>query len=591
MKRLFLALFALFLGFAVCTPAFAENFYIKNYDVTINVTENKKAEVHEDLAVFFTQKSHGIYRDIPVKHGSKVGRVWASGKYDANWQEGPFGVQQTNVRIKIGDPDKYVFGDKKYKIEYDYLIGDKKDEFYFNIIGNDWDTDIQKARFRVVMPAPVEDEKVGISIGSKGTKGFTDRAKYYVHDNVITGETTEPLRPHEGITIRVEVPRGYFNVERTWIDNLLEYIEYGAILIILLLTGFAYITWFVYGKDEHVTPVVNFNPPENMNSADAELFYRGMATDKSLVSLIFYLANKGYLKITQTESFLGTDFIIEKLKEYDGKNKIENAFFKTLLYKNKVTKDELANSVTFSNKCQKIVAEINKDRKKVFEIQSISGGLKFKMGMLMMGILFLTLLCMFNFNIISVLSCSFPLLFVVIAITVLTCVGPEQFIILWASLVGGMPLIMIFAMSGFNFSPSVITGLVCLIITGICFYQLPKRSRYGNQVFGQLLGFKKFIEVAEKPRLMAMLNENPSYFYDVLPFAYVLDVSDKWIKQFEGIVQNPDWYTGSAISIHSFNAFSTSMISSGCSSSSHSSSSGGGGHSGGGHGGGGGGSW
>ena len=74
----------------------------------------------------------------------------------------------------------------------------------------------------------------------------------------------------------------------------------------------------------------------------------------------------------------------------------------------------------------------------------------------------------------------------------------------------------------------------------------------------------------------------------------MLDVSDRWIKKFEGMLYNPDWYSGSSmISTHSFNSFANSMTSAGCSS--YSSSSGGGGHgggfSGGGHGGGGGGSW
>ena len=33
------------------------------------------------------------------------------------------------------------------------------------------------------------------------------------------------------------------------------------------------------------------------------------------------------------------------------------------------------------------------------------------------------------------------------------------------------------------------------------------------------------------------------YFYNILPYAYVLGVSDAWIKQFEGIaIAPPDWY-------------------------------------------------
>ena len=97
--------------------------------------------------------------------------------------------------------------------------------------------------------------------------------------------------------------------------------------------------------------------------------------------------------------------------------------------------------------------------------------------------------------------------------------------------------------------------------------------------------------------------ENPSYFYDILPYTYVLGVSSKWIKKFESInVEPPDWYSG--YDPFTYNRFShflndtittanASMVSTPSSSGSTYSGGGfsGGGFSGGGSGGGGGGSW
>jgi len=96
-----------------------------------------------------------------------------------------------------------------------------------------------------------------------------------------------------------------------------------------------------------------------------------------------------------------------------------------------------------------------------------------------------------------------------------------------------------------------------------------------------------------------MVMENPKYFYDILPYAYVLDVSDKWIERFETItLQEPDWYDSpNTFSINTFDSFITSTLSeansamSSSPSSSDSSSGSGGGVSGGGSGGGGGSSW
>ena len=69
----------------------------------------------------------------------------------------------------------------------------------------------------------------------------------------------------------------------------------------------------------------------------------------------------------------------------------------------------------------------------------------------------------------------------------------------------------------------------------LLFKAMPKRTKYGNEILGKIKGFKKFLETAEKPRLEAMVMENPTYFYDILPYTYVLGVSDKWIKKFETI--------------------------------------------------------
>ena len=102
-----------------------------------------------------------------------------------------------------------------------------------------------------------------------------------------------------------------------------------------------------------------------------------------------------------------------------------------------------------------------------------------------------------------------------------------------------------------------------------------------------------------------MVIQDPTYFYNILPYTYVLGVSDKWIKKFESIsLQAPSWYDSSnGFDLSSFGTFikstmvsAQSAMSSSPSSSSGGSSSGGGGSSGGGSsgggsGGGGGGSW
>jgi uncharacterized membrane protein len=108
--------------------------------------------------------------------------------------------------------------------------------------------------------------------------------------------------------------------------------------------------------------------------------------------------------------------------------------------------------------------------------------------------------------------------------------------------------------------------------------------------------------LAERDRLVALVEQDPKYFYNILPYAWVLNVSDKWAKKFESIaIQPPDWYYGHTGIFHpvifmndlnhSMNVMQTTMASSPSSSGGGGSGFSGGGFSGGGGGGGGGGSW
>jgi uncharacterized membrane protein len=127
-----------------------------------------------------------------------------------------------------------------------------------------------------------------------------------------------------------------------------------------------------------------------------------------------------------------------------------------------------------------------------------------------------------------------------------------------------------------------------------------RRTLEGEQLFARLMGFRNFMIRAEKDRIEKLVMDNPSYFYDVLPYAYVLGVSDKWARNFEGLdIQPPSWYYTDTMTaftaIHFANqmdrtasSMNSVMVSQPASSGG---GGGGGGFSGGGFGGGGGGSW
>ena len=65
---------------------------------------------------------------------------------------------------------------------------------------------------------------------------------------------------------------------------------------------------------------------------------------------------------------------------------------------------------------------------------------------------------------------------------------------------------------------------------------MQRKTPLGDQLHAKIRGFRKFIMTAEKSRLEMMQSQDAEYFYNILPYAYVLGVSNEWLKNFSGIV-------------------------------------------------------
>ena len=133
---------------------------------------------------------------------------------------------------------------------------------------------------------------------------------------------------------------------------------------------------------------------------------------------------------------------------------------------------------------------------------------------------------------------------------------------------------------------------------------ISRRTKHYTEELNEIVGLKEFLQYAEKERLETLLEENPQYYYDILPYANVLGVSDIWEDKFKGLtLEPPVYYHGSTLFTFavfnsyyrsSYRAYSAATISTPSSSSRSGggrSFGGGGGFSGGGFGGGGGGRW
>ena len=561
------------------------DYVIDSYGVDIIVGEDNVLKIKETINAYFFEYKHGIYRVIPLKNKvyrldgtTSVVRAKVSDiDVNVNYQKS---IEEDLLYLQLGSRFNLVNGTQTYVIEYEYNLGKdipkNYDELYFNIIGPYWETVIGKVDFKITMPKDFDSTKLGFSRGNAGSN-YETNVKYLVKDNVIEGYTLN-LNSQDALTIRIELNEGYF-VNASLYKGIWGYILYAIPLVLLIV---AFILWYKFGRDDIVTEVVSLYPPRGYNSLEIGFYYKGEVTPEEITSLIVYLANKGYLKIvTKNEN----EFNLVKLKEYDGTNEYEKILFNGIFTKKKklteakidklikdgvvssnvnremlrvVSQDDLSNllqqpaSVIYKKLTKQGQKEIFCDTSPKKTLILLAFGListiislfvplySCYMGeALILGMIVGTVFgycgiwlilqsftnkysepIRVNGRAVKMSKLKKKITFIIVGIFMIFIM-----FIPWFEIIRYVPNLLIFS----------ILNLIC--VGGITVFQInmTKRNEFGRQILGEIKGFKRFLETVEKQKLESMIQDDPTYFFNILPYAYVLGVSDKWIDRFESI--------------------------------------------------------
>lgn len=493
--------------------AASEGFIISDYNVDVVVTENRIYKVKETITCDFNQYKHGIYRYIPTvftierADGSRdkmVARV-ENFKASTNWEAGSDspgnGSASSYFSVKLGNADQTVIGMQQYTISYDYVCSADtlkgKDEFYFNIIGAGWNTDISHVTFSIKMPKDFEAQAVGFSMGSAGTAGTPEGQLYRdINGRTISGETLRALLPNEAITIRMELPDGYFTGGDSGLGFLWVYAVVAALALVSIFLCFK------LGRDDKIIPVIQFEPPEGYNSLDVGVMDHLDPGDTDVLSLLIYLADKGYLTIEPLPDWHGSlektkKFCFHKVKEYDGDNICERVFLEGLFRGGTSVR-----SKDLEKKFYLTVKEVAAyERGFTSELVSRKGRGP------------ITLMILASLALMYMPAMKYGGFFNYLAT-------------LWGKTLIGFWI-----------------AVAAIIVMIVCWGFIQRRTPLGVELAGKARGFAEFIETAEKDRIEQMIEDDPESFYRVIPYAMALGVTDKWIKKFKGIaLKRPSWY-------------------------------------------------
>jgi uncharacterized membrane protein YgcG len=607
--------------------SFGQSLAIDSMTIEMNVRENNSIQIEENInTVFYDRSKHGIYRDLPRKtyFGKPI-------KYEnINVQGAPFKTETSGdfLRIRIGDPNVYVDATENYKISYLLVIGDDRntdlDELYFNIIGPDWEMPINNISFNIQMPKAFDESKINFTSGNVGSTS-SDNVDYQINDLVISGEYTETLYPGQALTIALPLPEGYFEVEEVYFYESLK-IFYPFVFIVLFIVGI-----FVknkFGKNNELFPTVEFYAPNDLTPAEIGFLYDHQVDPYDLTSMLVYWASEGYIKIKEKEEKKGVIFkkdvshiYLEKVKDLPGTVKaFEKTYFDELFdgyaVENVVDTEILENTFyrTINNVQSLLKHSFKTKGRRLYSKKS------WLWPVILLFISFSMLFLFFSYTLMSIipyetflitaLSAGISIFATIIFFTaaksfsvVKTRLPKDRFKVLFSSITF---TILGLALIGFYVWVNAVEIYLALFLIAplaliyISPYAL-KRTKFGDEILAKTLGFKNFIEKAEKDRINTLVNEDPEYFYKILPYAMVLGVTDQWARQFEDIaIDEPSWYVNNTSRRFSTVYFvshlnnTTASISKNMTASPSQSSSGsssGGGFSGGGSGGGGGGGW
>lgn len=582
--------------------------YLSGYDVTYIIASDRSIAVTEDITVNFAGNT-GFIRDIPVNGGEIVKNVEVSEITGGSEKSVAYFVYTEDsdfISVDIGDQTKKQ-GERTYRIRYDYCLTkaqEGSDMLALTPIGAGWSCDIENITIKMVLPEGYNgSSKCFINAGAAQSVVPVERTTE--KGRTVLSASVASISANSEVRFDIGFEGGALSTYFDFTPLLFSLVALALLVVVIVVRLLCF-------NKHALTPVVNFEAPKKMDPLLMGKLIDNKVNNEDITSMIFYWADKGYLKINLDDKDDPT--MIRLVRDLPSTcQDYEQLMFSQLFNgRDAVKPSELRNH--FYTTVETVTAKVNARAKGLYDSKSIGVSVIFAIlgGLLLSGAPFL----LGFFRIHSSFHFYYSFLALVPAIVVYGVTETAMYYNLKLNkkkkalfVAAIVALCAVFTALYVLLVPSYIIGwLPKLLLCVICFSEIVasvfivSRTKEYTQSLNDIVGFRNFILLAEKDRLEALLEEDPQFYYHILPYAQVLGVSDRWEEKFKDItVQPPQWMTSSVadnmISFYFVNsAIRSSMGRMGANMVSRPSSSGssGGGHSsfggfsGGGHGGGGG---
>lgn len=315
-------------------------------------------------------------------------------------------------------------------------------------------------------------------------------------------------------------------------SNFIMFILFSVICGIYLI---GLVVFIILNRKKKIIEVVEFSAPDEMTPADAGYVIDKNIDDRDISSLLIFWAEKKYIEIIQNED---KSINLKKLKEVDDKMKTyETTMFNTIF----AQKSEV-NLKALPTILKPIVPTIKKQIKDENNKKYFNAKIESTSSWLTLGITCLLVFLSYFFGSGGTFSIICGVIIFAIS-TIFSNISNKVYIqkklksiIIY---IAGIVLFLIFALLNLIYSFTnlyilaliSITSFLCLLTYVLCPF-LEYRTKEGRLVVGRLVGLKRYLEITEKEKIEMLIKENPKHFYDIIPYAYVLNVSNEWIENF-----------------------------------------------------------
>jgi uncharacterized membrane protein len=538
----------------------ARSYHYASIESAYDVRQDSTVAVQETQTYDFVGAYHVGWRSIPH---DKITAIT-----DVSVSDGGKELAYSSSRLDKDDPSSWgkytVFDDNgATNIEWYYNLANTKhtfmlsyvvhgalafykdyDELYWNIF-TDYDVPVDSVVATVHVPGSITTPQS--TLYTTGTHDYES----HMQDNSTFFFSAKDIAPQESVTFAAGWQKGLVDKSAYWLDLLRLYWETAAAFLLLvaaLIFSIGYRIHLARTYRGRGTIVPQYEPPQHLPPAMAEVIAKSHITDKAWPATIIDLAVRGYLTIEEREEkklffFKSKNYVLTKADEPDGeleeyeRNYMNAVFADDTTFSTADIKKSPSRQQALATKIYKITRDLYRETETDTHAFAIAPGQ-----------------------------------------------GPVQSSRLASFGVYGLGLAVV---AGFLITLQVVAAIMSAAALGIVWYAtrvMPALNTQGRILKEEWLGFKMFLEVTGKDRMQDL---TPATFERYLPYAMIFGVEKQWAKKFEAMhLPPPQWYHGAYVSSPGVGggSFSPASFASGFSASFSSSfaSSGGGGASGGG---------